>query len=168
LVVEAEAAARARGARLLASVAGWGFGFQAAGSGAAAGAMGRAMERAGLEPTDIDAVLLHREFVATAWEEERHAVTEVFGSRAGAPLRLASKRALGHTLAGAAALDAVLALRVLTTGVAPRALLCPSDERPPHSLPGGPVSFPQRPRRVLVNARSWSGHAASLILETVD
>ena len=124
LVVEEEAHARARGARIRAVLAGHGDASDAhhmtgpdpRGQGAAR-AMAAALADAGLGPGDVDCVNAHG--TATAFNDlmEQHALWAVFGERAARLPLNAIKGALGHTLGAAGALEAVVCLRQLEAGV---------------------------------------------------
>jgi 3-oxoacyl-[acyl-carrier-protein] synthase II len=124
LVVESEAHAAARRARVLAIVAGCGAAADAVhmtapdreGAGAAR-AIRAALEDAGRTPADVGFVSAHGTGTPYNDAMEAAALTRVFG--AGRVPVNSIKGAVGHTLGAAGALEAVLCVRVLETGVAP-------------------------------------------------
>jgi len=163
LVVEPEARAHSRGARPLASVAGWGFGFGAAPERALADAMGAALDRAGADGSDLDAVLLAG--VDGSAAPELGAIDDLLGSQGAAAL-LASKHALGCAGPGGAALDLVLAVMMVSADALPEALRAgPQGERVDRRWRAGRAEA--QPRRVLVNARSRGGQVASVVVAGV-
>jgi 3-oxoacyl-[acyl-carrier-protein] synthase II len=122
LVVESEAHARARGARIRAFLDGYGVSADAVhmtgpdreGRGAAR-AMAAALQHAQLSPSEIGYVSAHG--TATLFNDlmEHKALGHVFGS--GTPPVNSIKSAIGHTLGAAGALEAVLCVRTLETGL---------------------------------------------------
>ena len=88
LVLEPSSSARKRGASFHAVVSGCGFAFGAHGEGerdprrqAFTRAMGEALDRAGLDPGDIDLVLPHAEPATEGDVREAQALEEVFGKK---------------------------------------------------------------------------------------
>jgi 3-oxoacyl-[acyl-carrier-protein] synthase II len=167
LVLEAESMARARGATPRAVVAGWGFAHAACASDGFVAAMASALERVGPAPRPADTAVLHDERCRGAAGAERDAVASVFGRQAEPTALLSSKEMLGHALAGGAAVDVVLAVHVLDGGFVPRSLIQGGGgPRPPAD--GTPCGAAVRPRRIVVNAQSWSGAYGCLILDAVE
>jgi 3-oxoacyl-[acyl-carrier-protein] synthase II len=126
LVLETERHARARGARIRAFLDGHGLSADAVhmtgpdreGRGAAR-AMRLALRDAGRAPEEVGFVSAHG--TATSFNDlmEAKALTLVLGGRAATTPVNSIKGALGHSLGAAAALEAVMAVRVLETGVIP-------------------------------------------------
>jgi 3-oxoacyl-[acyl-carrier-protein] synthase II len=124
VVVESEAHAAARGARVRARVAGVGAAADAVhmtapdreGAGAAR-AMRAALDDASLAPADVGFVSAHGTGTPYNDAMEAAALTRVFG--AGRVPVNSIKGAIGHTLGAAGALEAVLCVRVLETGLVP-------------------------------------------------
>ncbi|HEY7956711.1 MAG TPA: beta-ketoacyl-[acyl-carrier-protein] synthase family protein [Polyangia bacterium] len=124
LVVESEAHARARGARIRAFLDGYGLSADAVhmtgpdreGRGAAR-SMLAALADAKLPPERLDFVSAHG--TATVFNDlmESRALAQVLGARAATTPVNSIKSALGHTLGAAGALEAILCVRTLETGL---------------------------------------------------
>jgi 3-oxoacyl-[acyl-carrier-protein] synthase II len=124
LVVEAEPHARARGARVRAFLDGYGLSADAVhmtgpdreGRGAAR-AMAAALADAGRAADEVDYVSAHG--TATVFNDlmEAKALAAVLGARAGATPVNSVKSAVGHTLGAAGALEALVCVRTLETGL---------------------------------------------------
>ncbi|HEX2571042.1 MAG TPA: beta-ketoacyl-[acyl-carrier-protein] synthase family protein [Polyangia bacterium] len=126
VVVEAEAHARARGARIRAYLEGSGDAADAhhmtgpdPEGGGAARAMSAALADANADPGEIDFVSAHG--TATGFNDlmEARALGRVFGGRADRIPVNSIKSAIGHTLGAAGAFEALLCVRVLETGLIP-------------------------------------------------
>jgi len=137
LVLETEAHARARGARVLAEIVGV-AGSCDAGHMTAPHPEGRGAEQAlrsalvdaGLEPDDVDFVNAHGTGTPLNDAAEGKAVAALFGER-GAHLPLTStKGAVGHTLGACGAIEAVASILCLRT-------------RSVHPTPGGGAVDPE-------------------------
>jgi 3-oxoacyl-[acyl-carrier-protein] synthase II len=126
LVIESEAHARARGARIRAFLDGSGVAADAVhmtgpdreGRGAAR-AMAAALADAGRDAGAVDFVSAHG--TATVFNDlmEGHALSRVLGERAGVVPVNSIKGALGHTLGAAAVLEAIACVRTLESGQIP-------------------------------------------------
>lgn len=131
LVVEAEPHARRRGAPIRAFLDGWGVAGDAVHmtgpdreGGGAARAMRAALADAGLAAGEVGFVSAHG--TATVFNDlmEARALEHVLGEAARRVPVNSIKGALGHTLGAAAALEALMCVRVLETGVAPPTAGC--------------------------------------------
>lgn len=135
LVMETEAHAVARGARILARVLGAattsdGFDVMASDPDAEqeAHALTRAIELAGLSPTDIDLVVAHAVGTVDGDLIEAAALQKVFGGHR--PAVYAPKAALGNTFGSSGAIESVLTVFALRDGIVPPTLnLSHLDER---------------------------------------
>jgi beta-ketoacyl ACP synthase len=135
LVMETEAHAKARGARILARVLGGsitsdGYDIMASDPDAEqeTHAVTRAMELAGLAPGDVDHVNAHAAGTRDGDLVEAAALQKAFGSHR--PAVYAPKAALGNTFGSAGAVEAVLTVLALRDGVVPPTLnLTELDER---------------------------------------
>jgi beta-ketoacyl ACP synthase len=135
LVMETEAHAKARGAKILARVLGGsitsdGYDIMASDPDAEqeTHAVTRALELAGLAPSDVDHVNAHAAGTRDGDLVEAAALEKAFGSHR--PAVYAPKAALGNTFGSAGAVEAVLTVQALRDGVVPPTLnLTELDER---------------------------------------
>ena len=124
LVLEPEASARARGARVYAELAGHALSTDAFhvtaphpdGDGMVA-AMERALDRAGASRGDVGYVNAHGTGTPQNDRIEARALARVFGE--GRVLVSSNKSQIGHTMAAAGSLEAVATVLALTHGVVP-------------------------------------------------
>ncbi len=171
LALESRASADKRGVPYAAMITGWGsaFGceedFNAPTTDAIARAMKTALQSATLSPSDIDLLIAHGDGTSMGDRNEFRAVHEVFANSLDRVVVFSSKGALGHLLAGAPAVDAIMGISMLTEGIIPAALHCaPVDQSVKFRvITKKPVQA--SPRRLMVNCRSDRGQCASLILE---
>lgn len=127
LIVETEEHAKARGAKPLARLMGAAMTSDAYDftepdpNGERAGdAITRAIELAGLTPTDIDHINAHATGTVHGDLAEARAIRTAFGEHS--PAVYAPKAALGHSLGAAGAIEAVLTVQALRDGVVPPTL----------------------------------------------
>ncbi|MBD0707491.1 MULTISPECIES: beta-ketoacyl-[acyl-carrier-protein] synthase family protein [unclassified Streptomyces] len=123
LVLEREDAARERGAPSRGRILGYGFTTDAHHPVAphpdavgAEAAVRAALADAGLEPSDVDHVNAHGTSTPYNDASEGKLINRLFPHR---PSVTANKGLLGHSLGAAGAIEAVLTLRTLTTGIVP-------------------------------------------------
>jgi nodulation protein E len=122
LVLEAEDHARARGARVLARLVGFGMTADAGDivapdPGGAVRAMRAALADAGLGPADIGYINAHGTGTLVNDRSEATAIREVFGT---APPPVSSTKAMhGHAIGATGALEAIACILALTEGILP-------------------------------------------------
>jgi 3-oxoacyl-[acyl-carrier-protein] synthase II len=117
LVLEAEEHARARGATILAYVAGWGLTSDGEhltrpnpeGAGLAL-SIERALRRAGVAPDAIGYINPHATSTTQGDLAEYHALHKVFGDRLARIPMSATKSMIGHLLGGAGAVESIAAV----------------------------------------------------------
>ena len=126
LVLEDLDHARARDARILAEIEGYGASadgyhltLPAPGASGAVRAARRALEKAGRTPADVDVVSAHATSTPEGDRAELGGLHALLGDDAGRIAVTATKGALGHTLGAAGAIAAALAIRTLETGQVP-------------------------------------------------
>lgn len=124
MVIETEEHAKARGANILgrlmgASITSDGFHMVAPDpNGERAGyAMTRAIQLAGLQPTDIDHINAHATGTSVGDVAEGRAINNAMGSHR--PAVYAPKSALGHSVGAVGAVESILTLMALRDGVVP-------------------------------------------------
>ena len=172
LVLEAEETARARGARILARLTGWGASCDAwhataphpEGRGAFA-AMQKALERAGLQPADIDFVCAHGTGTPDNDAMEAKALRRFWGDRL--PPVASLKRFFGHTLAASGAIKAVVCVQALLEQHIPAN---PGFEQPDPALGLEPVRQfqPCNLSHLLSNSFGFGGNNVVLVLSKGD
>jgi 3-oxoacyl-[acyl-carrier-protein] synthase II len=126
LVLEELEAARARGARVIAEIAGFGMSADAYhvtappedGAGAAL-AMKRALRSAGLPAERVDYINAHGTSTPIGDIAETRAIRSVFGEHADRLAVSSTKSMLGHSLGATAAVEAGLCVLALRDGVIP-------------------------------------------------
>ncbi len=127
MVIETEEHAKARGATILArlmgaSITSDGFHMVAPDPNGerAAYAMTRAIQLAGLKPTDIDHVNAHATGTAAGDVAEGRAINTALGSHR--PAVYAPKAALGHSVGAVGAVESILTVQALRDGIIPPTL----------------------------------------------
>jgi 3-oxoacyl-[acyl-carrier-protein] synthase II len=179
LVLEDEELARARGARILATVRGIGTSCDAHhltaprpdGAGAAE-AMTAALKDAGLEPSGVDYVNAHGTSTPLNDRAETMAIKTALGERAAQIPISSTKSTIGHLLGAAGAVEAIATVHTLRAGVAAPTLGLSEpdadldldyvpDEARPLEAPDG------RPLVGVSNSLGFGGHNAVIVLEAV-
>jgi 3-oxoacyl-[acyl-carrier-protein] synthase II len=126
LILESEEHARARGATILAELAGWGYSCDAyrltdpqpEGVGMAL-CMSRAIESAGLSPEDIEHVNAHGTSTPYNDKAETIAIKKALGAHAYTIPVVSNKGNFGHLIHAAGALEGALAVQTLRHGIIP-------------------------------------------------
>jgi 3-oxoacyl-[acyl-carrier-protein] synthase II len=126
LVLEALEHAEARGARPLAELVGYGatadashITLPAPGGIGAVRAARRALEKAGLDASEVDHLNAHATSTAEGDKAEMSAIRTIFGDHAPAVAVTANKSMLGHTLGAAGAIEAIATIQAIRTGTVP-------------------------------------------------
>jgi 3-oxoacyl-[acyl-carrier-protein] synthase II len=126
LVLEALDHADARGAEPLAEVIGYGatadashITLPAPGGIGAVRAARRAIEKAGIDPSDVDHLNAHATSTPEGDRAELEAVRTLFGEHAPDVPITANKSMIGHTLGAAGAIEAVATIETIRTGCIP-------------------------------------------------
>ncbi len=170
LVLEAEDHAKARGARILAELSGYGATSDAFhitqpdenGEGAAL-AMQKALDQSGLAPDEIDYLNAHGTSTPMNDKLETVAVKRVFGDYASSLPISSTKSALGHLLGAAGAVEAAISVMALQHGIIPPTinLRTPDSDCDLDYVPN--VARPAPLRAVMTNSLGFGGHNASLV-----
>ena len=172
LVLESESAARSRGAHCYGRILGAGSSLDSHritappenGRGAAE-AMRRALASARLDPEDIDYINAHGTGTPLNDVAETRAIKTVFGAPEDCPPVSSSKSALGHTVAAAGAVEAILCLLAAKDGILPPTLNLHTPD-PDCDLDYIPLETRSVPaRRMLSNSFGFGGVNCSLVLE---
>jgi 3-oxoacyl-[acyl-carrier-protein] synthase II len=170
VALETAAAAALRGTPGLAAITGFGFACEIGeGSGGPtaetiSAAMREALDGASLKASDIDVVIAHGDGTEIGDHNESAAIQQVFCNCLKRMVVFASKGALGHLLAAAPVVDAILAVHMLESGMVPATC---GGHTPESGIPFQVTRslMNLRPRRILINALSREGQCASLVLE---
>lgn len=175
LVLEAPDLARARGARVLGEVVGYGASSDAHHMTApddegAAVAIRRALADAGAPPEAVDYVNAHGTSTPLNDRAETLALKSALGARAELVPISSTKSTLGHSLGAAGAVEAVATLLALRDGVAPPTLGLeePDDDLDLDYVPGAarPLAHrdEQRGRLGISNSFAFGGHNAVIAM----
>jgi len=169
--LEEEKSARARGANVRAELLGYGLSADAAhmaipteDAEGAQRCMRLALADADLAPTDVDYLNAHATSTPAGDPAEVRAIRAVFGGHADSLPVSATKSMTGHLLGAAGAVEAVLCIRALETGMLPPTINL-DDPDPECRLDH--VANKARPARVRValsNSFGFGGTNAALIL----
>jgi 3-oxoacyl-[acyl-carrier-protein] synthase II len=118
--------ALARGAEPLAELVGYGatadashITLPAPGGIGAVRAARRALEKAGIEPSEVDHVNAHATSTPEGDKAELQAIRTIFGDHAPKVAITANKSMIGHTLGAAGAIEAVATIMTIRTGCVP-------------------------------------------------
>ena len=126
VILEALEHAEARGAPILAELAGYGatadashITLPAPGGIGAVRAARRALEKADMDATEIDHVNAHATSTPEGDPAELQAIRTIFGDHAGRIPITANKSMLGHTLGAAGAIEAIASILTIRDGCVP-------------------------------------------------
>lgn len=175
LVLEAEEAARARGAVPLAEVAGFGMGADAHhvtappedGAGAAR-AMRAALRSAGVAAEAVQYINAHGTSTPVGDVAETRAIRAVFGAHADRLAVSSIKSMIGHALGGSAAVEAAACVLALRDGVIPPTINL-TDPDPDCDLDYVPNVAREAPLDVVLsNSFGFGGMNTTLVLRRRD
>ena len=176
VVLEALEHAQARGATPLAELVGYGATADAShitlpapgGIGAVRAAL-RALEKAGLDPSEVDHVNAHATSTLEGDKAELAAVRTIFGDHAPKVAVTANKSMLGHTLGAAGAVEAIVTVQALRTGVVPPTINLDDPDDASAGLDLTPNTATRRDMRVaLSNSFGFGGQNAALVFRRWD
>jgi 3-oxoacyl-[acyl-carrier-protein] synthase II len=171
LVLEALESAEARGAEPLAELVGYGatadgahITLPAPGGAGAVRAARRALEKAGIEPDEIDHVNAHATSTPEGDRAELLGLRTLLGDRAPRVAISANKSMLGHTLGAAGAIESVATIQAIRTGVIPPTINLEVPDEAGAGLDLTPGTAATRDVRVaLNNSFGFGGQNAALV-----
>jgi len=173
IALESKEHAEARGAAILAELAGYGATSDAFhvtqpdenGAGAAR-AMTLAMERAGVQPDEVDYINAHGTSTPLNDIFETRAIKRAFGEFAGGIPISSTKSMTGHLLGAAGAVEAVVCVLALQHGVIPPTInySVPDEDCDLDYVPNVARNAPLR--TVISNSLGFGGHNASLVFRS--
>ncbi len=172
ILIEEYEAAKKRGAPILAEVVGYGTTADAyhmtspapEGEGAQR-SMRMALKNAGLNPEDIGYVNAHATSTGVGDINEILAMRAVFGNHATSGLAVSSTKSMtGHLLGAAGALESVLCLKALTSGILPPTLNLENPIEEASGINLVPLTAQEKPlKAVMNNSFGFGGTNATLI-----
>ncbi|HEX5590267.1 MAG TPA: beta-ketoacyl-ACP synthase II [Candidatus Limnocylindrales bacterium] len=176
LVLEALEHAERRGAEPLAEVIGYGatadashITLPAPGGVGAVRAARRAIEKAGLAPSDVDHVNAHATSTPEGDRAELQALRTIFGNHAPRVAVTANKSMLGHTLGAAGALESIAVIQALRTGTVPPTINLGRPDPAGEGLDLTPNRAARRELRIgLNNSFGFGGQNAALVFRRWD
>ncbi|GAC1349174.1 MAG: beta-ketoacyl-ACP synthase II [Ktedonobacteraceae bacterium] len=175
LVLEDWDFAKARGATILAELVGYGstgdahhITEPAPGGTGLIRAMRRALQKAGLQPDQVDYINAHGTSTQFNDRTETKAIKTCFGDHAHKLLVSSSKSMTGHTLGAAGAVEAVISVMAIQTGIVPPTINLHHPD-PDCDLNYVPNEAQQHPINVAVsNAMGFGGHNTCLIFKRYE
>jgi 3-oxoacyl-[acyl-carrier-protein] synthase II len=172
LVLEAEDHARARGATILAYVAGWGMTTDAehltrpsADGRGLASAMERALRRAGVGPDAVDYINPHATSTPQGDLAEYLALRRVFGDRLAKIPMSATKSMIGHLLGGAGGVESIATVLSLAEQTIHPSI---NVDEPDPEMPGLDLVRERRAaslRFALKASAGFGGHNCAILFE---
>jgi 3-oxoacyl-[acyl-carrier-protein] synthase II len=175
LALEAEESAIARGATILAELAGYGATSDAVhvtqpdeGGRGAAAAMKRALKQAGFRPDNIDYVNAHGTSTPLNDKHETVALKRVFGEYTPSLPISSSKSMMGHLLGAAGAVEAGVSILAMQNGIIPPTInyATPDPDCDLDYVPN--VARPADLSAVMTNSLGFGGHNASLVFRRYE
>lgn len=173
LVIEFYEHALARGATPIAELVGYGTTSDAYhitsspedGAGAAR-AMSIALKQAGVTPAAIDHINAHATSTPVGDAGELAAIKHVFGTQGDSPAISATKSSTGHLLGAAGGLEAIFAIKAITSECCPPTInLEQVDERASGLTIVGQQALPRKIDYALSNGFGFGGVNASVIFK---
>jgi 3-oxoacyl-[acyl-carrier-protein] synthase II len=176
VILEALEHAEARDARILAELVGYGatadashITLPAPGGVGAVRAARRALEKAGMDPSEIDHVNAHATSTPEGDKAELQAIRTIFGDDAGRVPVTANKSMLGHTLGAAGAIEAIASMLTIREGCIPPTINLASPDPLAAGLDLTPnVAARRQVRAVLSNSFGFGGQNTALIFTRWD
>jgi 3-oxoacyl-[acyl-carrier-protein] synthase II len=176
VILEALEHAEARGAPILAELVGYGatadashITLPAPGGIGAVRAARRALEKAGLEPSDIDHVNAHATSTPEGDKAELQAIRTIFGSSAERVAITANKSMLGHTLGAAGAIEAIATVQSIRERCIPPTINLTDPDPMSAGLDLTPnVAASREIRAALSNSFGFGGQNTALVFSRWD
>ena len=171
LILEALEHAEARGATPLAELIGYGatadashITLPAPGGIGAVRAARRALEKAGLEPAQIDHVNAHATSTPEGDKAELQAIRTIFGDHAPKVAVTANKSMVGHTLGAAGAIEAIASIQSIRTGIIPPTINLARPDEAGEGLDLTPnVADRREVRAAISNSFGFGGQNTALV-----
>jgi len=176
LVLEELSHAEKRGAEPLAELVGYGatadashITLPAPGGAGALRAGRRALEKAGMEPDELDHVNAHATSTPEGDGAELVALAALLGEHGPAVSISAQKSMLGHTLGAAGALESIATIQAMRDGAVPPTINLQNPDPNTNGLDLTPNKATRRPiRAALNNSFGFGGQNAALVFRRWD
>ncbi|WP_125131976.1 beta-ketoacyl-[acyl-carrier-protein] synthase family protein [Microbacterium sp. 10M-3C3] len=175
LILETEEHAKARGAKIYATVVGGGVTADSyhitandpEGTGAAR-AVNAALAMADASPDDVTHINAHATSTPVGDPNEYTALRTVFGDRVDEIPVSATKASTGHLLGGTGALEAIFTVLAIRDRVAPPTInITEQDPEVPFRLSGEPTPLGEGPQLAISNSFGFGGHNAVVAFASV-
>jgi 3-oxoacyl-[acyl-carrier-protein] synthase II len=171
VILEALEHAEARGAVPLAELVGYGatadashITLPAPGGIGAVRAARRALEKAGMDPSEIQHVNAHATSTAEGDKAELQAIRTIFGDPAGSVSVTANKSMIGHTLGAAGAIEAIATMLAIREGCVPPTINLDDPDAYAEGLDLTPRTATRRPIRAAIsNSFGFGGQNTALV-----
>jgi 3-oxoacyl-[acyl-carrier-protein] synthase II len=173
LILEDLEHARARGAHILAELAGYGATSDAVhitsvDEGGVARAIQLALKRSGVRPEEVNYINAHATSTPAGDPVETAAIRTVFGGREKAPPVSSSKSQFGHLLGAAGAIESIVSILAMQHNTLP-ATINLSDPDPACDLDYVPnTPRPAQIDVVMSNSFGFGGHNVSLLFRRIE
>jgi 3-oxoacyl-[acyl-carrier-protein] synthase II len=176
LILETLQHAEDRGVEPLAEIVGYGatadashITLPAPGGIGAVRAARRALEKAGIDASEIDHVNAHATSTPEGDKAELQAFRTIFGEHAPAVAITANKSMLGHTLGAAGALESIAVIQALRTGIVPPTINLTDPDPEAAGLDLTPLTATRRDLKIaLNNSFGFGGQNAALVFRRWD
>ncbi len=176
VILEAIESAEARGATPLAELVGYGatadashITLPAPGGIGAVRAARRALDKAGLDPTEVQHVNAHATSTPEGDKSELQAIRTIFGDHAPDVAISANKSMLGHTLGAAGAIEAIATILAIREGCIPPTINLDDPDEQAAGLDLTPNVASRRDVRVaLSNSFGFGGQNTALVFRRWD
>ena len=176
LILEAAEHAEARGATPLVELVGYGatadashITLPAPGGIGAVRAARRALEKAGMDPSEIDHVNAHATSTPEGDKAELQAIRTIFGDHAANVAVTANKSMIGHTLGAAGAIEAIATLMAIREGRIPPTINLVDPDEHGAGLDLTPGTATRRPVRAAIsNSFGFGGQNTALVFRRWD
>jgi 3-oxoacyl-[acyl-carrier-protein] synthase II len=176
VLLEALEHAEARGAQPLAELVGYGatadashITLPAPGGMGAVRAVRRALEKAGMDPSEIDHLNAHATSTPEGDKAELQAIRTIFGEHASSVAVTANKSMTGHTLGAAGAIEGIATMLALRDGRIPPTINLEDPDEYAEGLDLTPNTAARRPLRAAVsNSFGFGGQNSALVFRRWD
>ena len=176
VILEALENAEARGATPLAELVGYGatadashITLPAPGGIGAVRAAQRALDKAGMEPAEIDHVNAHATSTPEGDKAELQAIRTIFGDHASKVAVTANKSMIGHTLGAAGAIEAIATIMALREGCVPPTINLDAPDAYGAGLDLTPNVATRRPLHAgMSNSFGFGGQNTALVFRRWD